>query len=242
MPEYCRLEEHEGWVEIVINRPDRRNSFIPPLAGEITEMLSSLESRKEVASIILRGEEGYFCSGIDLKALQQEPPPDWMGKETGEMRAMHLALYHCTKPIIACLERFAINAGASLAFACDLIIAGDTAFLQIGEVRQGAGIPMNAAWLKIKASEFVTARLALLGDRVTSKDLLALGLITECVEDIQVLDRCREMATELATHPIGATSAIKRSIVAQRGILDPDDFFPTAQADALKHAPLLGNK
>jgi enoyl-CoA hydratase len=68
-----------------------------------------------------------------------------MEKDVGDARSMHLALYRCKKPIIAALEKFAINSGASLAFACDLIVAGETAFIQISEIQPGVRIPMNAA-------------------------------------------------------------------------------------------------
>jgi len=239
MSEFSFIERHDGWAEIVINRPERRNSLIPPLAGEITQAIEELQSIDEIAAIILRGEGGYFCSGIDLKALQQDPPPEWAKSRTGDVRSMHLAMYRCETPIIAALEKFAINAGASLAFACDLIIAGESAFLQIGEIQQGAAIPMNAAWLKIKTTEFVAARLAYLGDRVTSAELMTLGLITESVSDDHVVDRCREIARLLAGYPAGAPSSIKKSLMAQRGITDPDAFFPQGNPDALKDAPLL---
>ncbi len=239
MLEFSRLDLHEGWAEIVIERPDRRNSLIPPLAGEITNHLKQLDEDDSISAIILRGEGGYFCSGIDLKALQADPQPHWAGKDVGDVRSMHLALYHCKKPIIAALEKFAINAGASLAFACDLIVAGESAFLQIGEIQQGANIPMNAAWLKIKTTEFQAARLAFLGDRVKAPELLERGLISEYVADEKVVERCTEIATTLAGYPAGAAMAIKQSIKAQRGIDNPEDYFPTTTNNALNTAKML---
>ena len=152
---------------------------------------------------------------------------------------MHMALYYCKKPIIAALEKFAINAGASLAFACDLIVAGETAFLQIGEIQQGVGIPMNAAWLKIKTTEFQAARLAFLGDRVKAPELLRLGLISEYVSDDSVVERCNEIAATIAGYPTGAAEAIKQSLVAQRGIDKPEDFFPKTANSALNSAKML---
>ena len=238
----CRIQAHDGWAEIVINRPERRNSLIPPLAGEIRRAIEDLDQDDAIAAIVLRGEGGYFCSGIDLKALQEDPPPEWADKDTGAIRAMHLALYRCTTPVIAALERFAINAGASLALACDLIVCGESAFFQIGEIRQGAGIPMNAAWLKIKTTEIVAARLAFLGDRVTARELLDLGLATEIQPDDQVVARCREIADQMAGHPAGATRRIKQSLQAQRQIGNPEDYFPQSGTNALKGAPLLKEK
>jgi len=239
MPEFSRLDIHEGWAEIVIERPDRRNSLIPPLAGEIRDYIEQSNEDDNIAAIVLRGEGGYFCSGIDLKALQADPPPPWAGKDVGDVRSMHMALYRCKKPIIGALEKFAINAGASLAFACDLIVAGETAFLQIGEIQQGVSIPMNAAWLKIKTTEFQAARLAFLGDRVKAPELLRLGLISECVSDDSVVERCNEIAATIAGYPTGAAVAIKQSLVAQRGIDSPEDFFPHAGNSALNAAKML---
>ena len=239
MPEFSRLDIHEGWAEIIIERPDRRNSLIPPLAGEIRDYIEQLNEDDNISAIVLRGEGGYFCSGIDLKALQADPPPPWAGKDVGDVRSMHMALYRCIKPVIAALEKFAINAGASLAFACDLIVAGETAFLQIGEIQQGVSIPMNAAWLKIKTTEFQAARLAFLGDRVKAPELLRLGLISECVSDDSVVERCNEIAATIAGYPAGAAIAIKQSLVAQRGIDSPEDFFPQAGNSALNTAKML---
>ncbi|MGV0034625.1 MAG: enoyl-CoA hydratase/isomerase family protein [Candidatus Azotimanducaceae bacterium WSBS_2022_MAG_OTU7] len=239
MPEFSRLDIHEGWAEIVIERPDRRNSLIPPLAGEIASHVKQLDEDNSISAIVLRGEGGYFCSGIDLKALQADPPPPWKEKDVGDVRSMHIALYHCRKPIIAALEKFAINAGASLAFACDLIVAGESAFLQIGEIQQGANIPMNAAWLKIKTTEFQAARLAFLGDRVKAPELLKRGLISEYVTDDKVVERCTEIATTIAGYPAGAAIAIKQSLIAQRGIDSPEDYFPSTANNALSTAKML---
>ncbi|MBS05347.1 MAG: hypothetical protein CMQ24_21960 [Gammaproteobacteria bacterium] len=239
MGEFMRVERGEGWGEIVLNRPERRNSLIPPLAGEVTQALDELQADHDVQSILLRGEGGYFCSGIDLKALQADPPPDWKGKQVGDVRTMHLALFSCTKPVIGAFEKFGINAGAALAFACDILVAGETAFLQIGEIQQGANIPMNAAWLKIKTTEQVAARLALYGDRVPGPELLRLGIATEVVADDQVVTRCREVAARIAGFPKGAGANIVQSLRAQRGIDDPEAFFPKGGNNALLTAAQL---
>ena len=238
MGAYSHIDIKNGWAEVVIDRPDRRNSLVPPLFAELTTAFRSLSDNTSIAAIILRGAEGYFCSGIDLKALQ-DAPPEWQQLPDGSARAMHLALYHCEVPVIMALERFAINAGASLALAGDLIVAGDSAFLQIGEIQQGVGIPMNAAWLKIKTTEQVAARLALLGDRVTSAELKSLGLVNEVVPDDQVVARCRELAEKIAEFPTGASRTIKAALVSQRGIDDPESFFPSPANSGLMSARLL---
>jgi enoyl-CoA hydratase/carnithine racemase len=98
---------------------------------------------------------------------------------------------------------------------------------------------MNAAWLKIKTTEFQAARLAFLGDRVKAPELLRLGLISEYVSDDSVVERCNEIAATIAGYPTGAAEAIKQSLVAQRGIDKPEDFFPKTANSALNSAKML---
>ncbi|XOV87040.1 MAG: enoyl-CoA hydratase/isomerase family protein [Pseudomonadota bacterium] len=233
------VERHEGWAEIVINRPERRNSIIPPVSHAMRAALVELEKDDSVACVLIRGEGGFFCSGIDLKALQADPPPPWKNEQGNSWRDLHLQLFHFTKPVIGAFEKYGINAGAALGLACDILIAGETAFLQVGEIQQGAMAPMNMAWFRIKSTEQVMARLTLYGDRVPGPELVRLGLATECVADDAVLARSREIAARIAGFPPGAGTNIKQSIINQRGIENPDDFFKQPKSNALLSAAMV---
>jgi len=202
------------------------------MAGEITQAVDGLQADKEIASILIRGEGGYLCSGIDLKALQADPAPEWQGKEVGDVRSMHMALYRCRKPLLCALERFAINAGAALVFACDLTIASDTSFLQIGEIQQGADIPMNAGWLKLKYTEQVLLRLSLVGDRVLGPELVSLGLALQSVDEDQVVQTLRALAKRIASFPEGASETIIQRIRGMRPE-DAESVFPHSDNQAL---------
>ena len=234
-----KIEPGEGWTEIVINRPERRNAIIPPVSDAIRAALDVAERDDAVAAVILRGEGGFFCSGVDLKALQADPPPPWRNRQGDSWRQLHLALFRFPKPVIGAFEKYGINAGAALAMACDILVAGESAFLQVGEVQQGASAPMNFAWFRIKSTEQVMARLALYGDRVPAPELLRLGLVAENVGDDQVVGRCREIASRLAGFPAGATMAIKRGIIEQRGITDPEAYFRQSRSNALLNAGMV---
>ncbi|MFP6814417.1 MAG: enoyl-CoA hydratase-related protein, partial [Pseudomonadales bacterium] len=66
MPEQdlVMLERREGWAEIAINRPERRNSIIPPVSVAIADALDEVADDEDIACVLLRGEGGYFCSGV----------------------------------------------------------------------------------------------------------------------------------------------------------------------------------
>ena len=233
------LERKPGWAEIVINRPERRNAIIPPVSSAIADALDEVADGPDIASVLLRGAGGYFCSGIDLKALQADPPPPWRGEQGASWRALHLKLFAFDKPLVGAFERYGINAGAALALACDVLIAGESSFLQVGEVQQGAMAPMNMAWFKIKTTEQVLARLAFYGDRIAGPEMLRLGLAAECVPDGEVLARSREVCERFAEYPAGATAGIKRGIIEQRGIEDPEAFFRQPTSNALLGAKMV---
>ena len=165
-------------------------------------------------AILLRGAEGAFCSGLDTKAFNADPPPEWLPKFNVIWRAVHRALYDCGKPIVAAFERYGINGGAALALAADLLIAGETAFLQVGQVRHGMAAPFNIAWLRLRHPESVAAKLALTGRRFTEPELAAMGVAYACVPDEEVLPRARELAAELASYPAGAAARIKATMRA----------------------------
>jgi enoyl-CoA hydratase/carnithine racemase len=78
MSEFSRLDIHEGWAEIVIERPDRRNSLIPPLAGEICGYLELLNENDNISAIVLRGKEDTFAPASISKLYRQTlHQPGW---------------------------------------------------------------------------------------------------------------------------------------------------------------------
>src|SRR5690606_33173254 len=91
---------------------------------------------------------------------------------------------------------------------------GQSAFLQVGEIQIGMAAPRNLAWLALRYSESVAARLCLLGDRVGSEDLLRLGIATEVVADEAVVERAQALAQKIAAYPQGGVAAVKSGLRA----------------------------
>ncbi|MBP0619052.1 enoyl-CoA hydratase/isomerase family protein [Cupriavidus consociatus] len=213
------LVRHAGWAEIVLNRPARRNAIDAALARALADAVDTINADAETRAVLLRGADGAFCSGLDLQAVQTEP--GGMAAFARIWEGVHESLLQSRKAWIVALERHAVNGGAALALAGDLMVCGAGAFLQIGEIRLGMAAPRNAAWLALRHSEAVAARLCLLGDRVPAADLLRLGIATEVTDDAQVLDRARELAATIAGFPADGVAAIKggmRAASARRHI------------------------
>ena len=190
------LEVSDGVGEVVLNRPERKNAITGPLGVKLAECMAEASDREDVRVVILRGADGAFCSGLDLGEFNADPAPDWLSDFQHIWRGAHRAIFECRKPIVGALERYAINGGAALALACDLLVAGEEAFLQVGEVQIGMAAPYNMAWLSLRHSEQVMARVALIGDRLNGSDLVELGLATTSVAD--PLGEARALAKQAA--------------------------------------------
>ena len=214
---------HEGWGEIVLNRPDRRNALAPESAKALREGLSDLLAGG-ARVLLLRGEGGTFCSGLDVDLFQGGAGAAWAADWTG----FHRDLHACPAVVICALERYAINAGAALALGSDLMVAGEGAILTVGEVAIGMHAPMNLAWLRLKAPEAVAAQLALGAGRMAGPDLHRLGLAWALVPDGEVHDHARAAAIRMAGWPAGTLAGIKAAL--RRPIPEGGDVFDAVQA------------
>lgn len=224
MAEEVLLDVQEGIAHVTMNRPERKNAITGPLGVELAEKMNEASRREDVRVVLLSGAGGAFNSGLDLGQFNSDPAPDWLPDFQHIWRGAHKSLFNCTKPIVGALERYAINGGAALAVACDLLIVGESAFLQVGEVQIGMAAPYNLAWLSLRHSEQVMARVALIGDRLDGRDLKQLGLATEVAPDDQVLSTAQELAARLAGYPDGGLQRIKGGLRARLDA-DADAWF-----------------
>jgi enoyl-CoA hydratase/carnithine racemase len=230
----ARIERHEGWGELILSRPERRNALVGPMVSELRAGLADLLSGGARA-IVLRGDGGCFCSGLDVEAFAADPAPAWRAEWAETWIGFHRALYDCPAVIIGALERFAINGGSSPALACDLLVAGEGAYLLVGEAAIGMHAPMNIAWLRLRATEAIAAQLLLAAERVPAAELLRLGLAYRVVADSAVVETAQAMAAKLAGYRGDALAAIKRSL--RRAPPAGADMFAAVQATGFQSAP-----
>ena len=217
-------------AHVVLNRPERRNALTGPLADQFADALEALHQDGDVTVIVIRGAGGAFCSGLDLKEFSQDPQPEWVPQFSTKWRRVHRALFDSDRIVIGALERAAVNGGAALALACDFLVAGDNAFLQVGEIQQGMAAPMNMAWLRLRFDEAVAARLALIGDRILGPELVRLGVALQSVPDEDVMTTVNSLAERLAAHDPGGVRRIKSSLRKTVVTETADEWFDRALA------------
>lgn len=217
------VEDHVA--EIVLNRPHRRNALTGPLLEGLHEAMDQVSERADIHSMLLHGAGGALCAGVDLTEFGADPPPEWLPRFRPMWIDLQVKFYRCPVPIVGALERFAINGGGPIASCCDLLIAGETAYLQVGEIRQNTSPAMNLAWLLLRHGEAVAARMALTGDKVAGPELLRLGIATEVVPDERVLERARELARSIASYETAGVRGVKATMRGLPGLKDPETYF-----------------
>lgn len=237
--ELIRVETtNERVRHLVLNRPARRNALTGPLADQFLAAIQALNADESVSVIVLRGEGGAFCSGLDLKEFSADPQPEWVAGFGATWQRVHRALFESDHIIVGALERAAVNGGAALAVACDFLIAGDESFLQVGEIQQGMAAPMNMAWLRLRHSEALSARVALLGDRILGPELVRLGLAFQSVPDDAVVATANALAERLANHDPTGVRRIKASLRRTGMDMSAAEWF----GQALAADPLQGRR
>lgn len=220
------LERHGARADIVLHRPDRKNAIVQQMAIELRDAIHTVGDDPAVGCIVLRGAGGAFCSGMDLKAAG----PDLKAEPLGAWVEVHTALYRCSVPVVVALERFAINAGAALVLAANIVVAGESSFLQVSEMAMGVPAPMCQAWLHLRHSPATADRVTLLADRIPAVEALRLGLLTEVVADDHVVVRAQELADRIAAYPASGRAGVAAVWRDLRGELDDPDAWFTALA------------
>jgi enoyl-CoA hydratase len=209
---------NDGVGELVLNRPAQRNALTGPLVQELTQGLQSLQNNLACSAVVVRGAEGYFCAGLDLKAFSAEPAPEWRAGFQDLWAQYHQTVLQAEIPVIGALQGFAIAGGSSLALSCDFLVAAESAFMHVSEVERNMLAPLNVFWLTQRYGYQVALRMGLLGQRWTAPELLAAGLVEQCVPDEQVVDAARDMAARFASFDQQNVRALKRSIQAGAGL------------------------
>ena len=221
MAELVICTNQDGIGEIVLNRPAQRNSLIGPLVDEMRGALEGLLADDSCRAIIIRGNEGYFCAGLDLKAFSADPAPEWRAGFQDNWASFHKLVFQANKPIIGALEGFAIAGGSALALACDFLVVGKSAFMHVSEVERNMMAPLNIFWLCMRFNYHQALRMALLGERHSAERLVALGIAEVCVDDEDVVAEARKMAARFGCFDSASVQKLKRAIRAK---FEPESF------------------
>ncbi|MDK8487590.1 enoyl-CoA hydratase-related protein [Corynebacterium pseudodiphtheriticum] len=202
---------------ITLNNPDKRNALTHTAFGEVAKAITDAAAERSVRAIVITGAGAHFCSGLDLTAGESltGASDEQIQASMGELNAMIRAVVEAEVPVIAAVEGAAAGVGASLALACDLVVAAQSAFFVLPFGRIGL-LPDGGVMQTLSASlgRAVTMRMALLQQPLPAPAAQSAGLLAELADDGAALAVARECAAVLHNSSPEALAATKRGVNA----------------------------
>ena len=205
-----------GVARVTLNRPATLNAWTVGFGRELLGAIESARNDQEVRALLLTGAGRGFSSGADLRAgfgAADDGMPDVRSELDDVYHPVIRGLRELEKPVVAAVNGPAVGIGASLAFACDLILAAESAFFQlafanIGLMPDGGATAMlPAAVGKARAFE-----LSLLAERLPAERALDWGLVNAVHPDERLLEEAGALAERLASGPTRSYAASKRAL------------------------------
>jgi 2-(1,2-epoxy-1,2-dihydrophenyl)acetyl-CoA isomerase len=199
----------EGAVlTVVLNRPDVLNALTRTMQLELRDALDEAAA-PEVRAVVVTGAGKAFCAGQDLRELTTTPGS--VGEALEEQYHPNVRRIRALrKPVIAALNGVAAGAGLSLAMACDVRVAAESASLVPGFVGIGLVPDAGGTWFLARELGFARAFGWLSSNRrLTANEAHSMGLVGEVIADDGFSARVEELAAEWASRPTAAVGATK---------------------------------
>lgn len=190
------VETDQRVAVVTLNRPEARNALNNELRRAMPEVLSSLDADDSVDVIVLTGADPAFCAGLDLKEIGAGRAEfgDPMVARRGPVPAL-------VKPLIGAINGPAVTGGFEVALNCDFLIASERARFADTHTRVGVMPGWGLSVLLPQAIGVRRARqMSLTGNYIDAHTALAWGLVNEVVPHEQLLDRCRQIASDVASN------------------------------------------
>ena len=211
-------EVADGVGRITLNRPERLNAWNEAFGHELKQVITEEAAAPSVRAVLITGAGRAFSSGADLKEMgagdvAEDGRPDVKARLHGLYHPIILGVRRMEKPVVAAVNGPAVGIGASLALACDLILASESAyfglaFVNIGLMPDGG----STAFVPATAGKARAFELALLGERVDAERALSWGLVNRVFPDEQLMDEASALVARLAAGPTRSYAGSKRAL------------------------------
>ena len=216
--ETVTLERRGGELRITLNRPDSMNAWDEQLGAELLAAVREAAADDAVRAVVVTGAGRAFSSGADLRAGFDPTPEGHPDVQTVLHERYHpiiRGLREIPKPVLAAVNGPAVGIGCSLALACDLIVARESAYFLLAFVNIGL-VPDGGSSLLVpeRVGLARAAEMAMLGERLGARQALEWGLINRVVADDAFEGAVDELAARLAAGPTRAYAGIKRQLNA----------------------------
>jgi 2-(1,2-epoxy-1,2-dihydrophenyl)acetyl-CoA isomerase len=199
---------------ITLNRPERLNALTEELLQELRRAFEQAAGDTSVRVILLTGAGRGFSAGADLTSVATDQSnfqfSDYLKRNYHPLIRLMRSL---PKPIIGVINGVAAGAGMSLALACDLRIAAESAVFTQAFVKIGLVPDSGSTWMLSRlVGQARALELMFSGGKATAQEALAWGMVNQVVPDGQLAQAAQQLAAEYAAAPTRTIGYIKQAV------------------------------
>jgi len=191
-PSTLLVTDRDGRVDIVLNRPDQRNSLSFEAWDDLDTVTSGLELRDDVRVVTLTGAGSAFCAGVAFEAI---------GKSLEVERGSYPAFIR-RWATVAAINGPVIGAGLEMALACDIRIASDRAVFAMPQMRMGIVPDVGGTSRLARATGEAFAKDMILTSRIVdAQEALRSGIVSRVVPHDRLAGEVEEIAGAIGSLP-----------------------------------------
>lgn len=210
--EHLLIERPADGVALVrLNRPRQYNALNQKMLMELAQAFRELDEDDSVRAIVLTGNDKAFAAGADIKEMMPRTPHEM--KNAPFIRGWD-AVALARKPVIAAVSGYALGGGAELAWACDIIIASETAVFGQPEINLGI-IPGAGGTQRLARTigKYLTMEIVLNDRRLTAEEAARFGLVNHVYPVDRYLDEAIKLAAKIASRAPLAVQYAKEAVL-----------------------------
>ena len=206
-----KFEILQGVGKITLDRPEKYHSFVREMALKLQEILDLCNDNNDVRAIMITASGKAFCAGQDLAEAIDPAIPSISKIIQEHYNPIIRKIRNIEKPIVAAVNGVAAGAGASVALACDIVVANESAsfvqaFCKIGLIPDSGGTFILPRLIGIQKA----AALMMTGEPVLAKDAENMGMIYKSYTDDSFEKESWKLVSKLAKMPTKGLGLTKR--------------------------------
>ena len=206
------LTDIDGHIGIItLDRTEDMNAINLEMLNEIAYQVQDWEYDDAIRCIIIKGNEAYFATGIDIKALSNEVFQQSLALKAWQDEFNKIA--NCSKPIIVALSGYALGLGCDLALVGDIVLASESTQLGYPELSIGT-IPSFGGCSRLihRIGKAKAMEMILTGRAMSAEEASLSGLVSRVVPQRDLFDEALRVANRIASLPYQAVLQAKETL------------------------------
>ena len=215
MTEHTRVTASDGVIEVVLDRPEKKNALTGAMYAELSAAIERADAEPSVRAVLVSSVGDTFCAGNDLQDFVSSPPT----ADSPVVRFLS-TLAGTSVPLVVAVQGPAVGVGATMLLHADYVVAAETASLRYPFASMALVPEAGSSMLLPRVTGYLrAAELLLTGEPVTATRAVELGLVSRVVAPGKELEGAREFVARLRRQPPAALRLTKRLLRADETTL-----------------------